>query len=210
MQLESKYVIGKGNMQCDASYLSGGSDVSPQAWLSLRVLDKDWTPESESTLEGHHAATSCCWCWWTEHQQIVAILAFELCVPWGHTGSPRLHIKGVHSPSDFTQVPTRGTRAPFTWRWRHTTWSTRLIVPPVDVMRRMPPVLTGAWPGWDSDAMAWSLVPSGCIPSWCPTCLVHLHGCRGWWTSLFVPCHVARLTVSSTCTRLFYGLQRNG
>jgi hypothetical protein len=34
---------------------------------------------------------------------------------------PRLHIKGIHSPSDFTQVPSRRTRAPFTWRWRHTT-----------------------------------------------------------------------------------------
>ena len=50
-----------------------------------------------------------------------------------------LHIKGVHSPSDFTQVPLRETRAPFT--------------------------------------VTWSLGPSGCIPSWFPTCLIYLHGC---------------------------------
>ena len=31
MQLERKYAIGKGNMQCDTSYLSGRRDVSPQA-----------------------------------------------------------------------------------------------------------------------------------------------------------------------------------
>ncbi len=123
---------------------------------------------------------------------------------------PRLHIKGIHSLCDFTQVPTRGTRTPFTWRWRHTTWSGGLVVPPVDVMRRMPLVLTSAYPGWDSDARASSLGPSGGIPSWCPTCLIHLHGCWGWWTFLFVPYHVARLPICSTCTRFLYGLQENG
>jgi hypothetical protein len=29
MQFESKYAIGKGNIQCDTSYLSGGRDISP-------------------------------------------------------------------------------------------------------------------------------------------------------------------------------------
>ncbi len=121
-----------------------------------------------------------------------------------------LHIKGIHSPSDFTQVPTRGTRATFTCRWRYSTWSGGLVVLPLYVMRCMPSVLIGTCPAWDPDAMVWSLGPSGCIPSWFLTCLIHLHGCRGWWTFLFVPSHVACLPVCSTSTRFFYGLQGNG
>ncbi len=102
MQLESKYATGKGNMQCDTSYLSGGSDLSPQAWLSLRV---------------HHVVD-------------VGELSISRLLPFLRLSYvfrvvvldlPRLHIKGVHSPSDFTQVQPRGTRVPFTWRWRHTT-----------------------------------------------------------------------------------------
>jgi hypothetical protein len=105
MQLERKYAIGKESMQCDTSYLSppklgfhSGSmmRIKPlKAKVRLKVI----------VLLLHHVVE-------VGELSISRLLSFlHLCNVFREVvlDLPRLHIKGVHSPSDFTQVPTRGT-----------------------------------------------------------------------------------------------------
>ncbi len=132
MQLKRKYTTGKENMQCDTSYPSGGRDVSPpKLGFHSGSLVRIEPLEAEVRLKVivlllHHVVEVC-------ELSVNRLLPFlRLCYIFHEVvlDLSCLHIKGVHSPSDFTQVPMRGTRAPFTWRWRHTTWSGRLVVPP--------------------------------------------------------------------------------
>ncbi len=110
MQLESKYAIEKGNMQCDTSYLSGGRDISPKLGFRSGSLIRIEPLKTEVRLKVivlllHQVVD-------VGELSINILLPFlRLCYVFHEVvlGLSRLHIKDVHSPSDFTQVPTRET-----------------------------------------------------------------------------------------------------
>ena len=101
----------KANMQGDTSYLSGERDTSPPK-LGFRSgsLIRIEPLKAEVRLKVivlllHHVLE-------------VGVLSISRLLPFLRLcyvlrevvlDLPHLHIKGVHSPSDFTQVPTRGT-----------------------------------------------------------------------------------------------------
>ncbi len=96
----------------------------PQACLSLRVLGKDWTPGSGSTLEEQRAVAALdYWCWWTEHQHFATILASGLCVPRGCDGSLSSVCQGYPTSSWFHPGPERKLSAT-SWRMEayHLSW----------------------------------------------------------------------------------------
>ena len=122
MQSESKHAIGKENMQCDTSYISGGKMSPPKLGFRSGSVIRLESLEAEVCLKVIvlllHSVVE------VGKLSIGRLLPFlRLCYVFREVvlDLPRLHIKGIHSRSDFTQVPTRGTQAPFTWRWMHTT-----------------------------------------------------------------------------------------